>query len=235
MVLATDGRYATQAPAQLEAAGSDATVVIASDLVASGADVLRVQPGLRSKATSSAGISSANGLRRSPTASFVAVSGLLRELRSVKDPAELARIEAAAALADAALADTEVLRAPGTTERQLGLALDDAMRAAVRPVRRTRRSSRRAPTPLPHARPSDRAFEVGDLLIVDVGALVDGYRSDMTRSFVIGGPDAADDVAREILPLVTEAQAAAVAVVAPGVEAKAVDDAVDRSSPKPGW
>ena len=64
LVLATDGRYATQAPAQLEAAGSDATVVIASDLVASGADGSRVQPGLRSKATSSAGISSANGLRR---------------------------------------------------------------------------------------------------------------------------------------------------------------------------
>jgi Xaa-Pro aminopeptidase len=47
----------------------------------------------------------------------------------------------------------------------------------------------------------------------------------MTRSFVIGGPDAADDVAREILPLVTQAQAAAVAAVGPGVEAKAIDDA----------
>lgn len=226
VVLATDGRYATQAPAQLEAAGSDATVVIASDLVASGADVLRGAARVALEGDVISWDQQRQWAAALAGSELVAVSGLLRELRSVKDPAELARIEAAAALADAALADTEVLRAPGTTERQLGLALDDAMRAAgaTGPAYETIVAS--GPNAaLPHARPSDRAFEVGDLLIVDVGALVDGYRSDMTRSFVIGGPDAADDVARKILPLVTEAQAAAVAVVAPGVEAKAVDDA----------
>lgn len=226
VVLATDGRYATQAPAQLEAAGSDAAVAIASDLVASGADVLRGAARVALEGDVISWDQQRQWAAALADSELVAVSGLLRELRSVKDPAELARIEAAAALADAALADTEVLRAPGTTERQLGLALDDAMRAAgaTGPAYETIVAS--GPNAaLPHARPSDRAFEVGDLLIVDVGALVDGYRSDMTRSFVIGGPDAADDVAREILPLVTEAQAAAVAVVAPGVEAKAVDDA----------
>ena len=226
VVLATDGRYATQAPAQLEAAGSDATVVIASDLVASGADVLRGAARVALEGDVISWDQQRQWAAALADSELVAVSGLLRELRSVKDPSELARIEAAAALADAALADTETLRMPGTTERQLGLALDDAMRAAgaTGPAYETIVAS--GPNAaLPHARPSDRAFEVGDLLIVDVGALVDGYRSDMTRSFVIGGPDAADDVAREILPLVTEAQAAAVAVVAPGVEAKAVDDA----------
>ena len=137
LVLATDGRYATQAPAQLEAAGSDATVVIASDLVASGADGLAGAARVALEGDVISWDQQRQWAAALADSELVAVSGLLRELRSVKDPAELARIEAAAALADAALADTETLRMPGTTERQLGLAL----------VRRTRRSSRRAPTP----------------------------------------------------------------------------------------
>ncbi|MEO0491789.1 MAG: Xaa-Pro peptidase family protein [Actinomycetota bacterium] len=225
-VLATDGRYATQAPAQLEAAGAAVTVVIGQDLVAGAAGSL----GGAARVALEGDVVSWDQQRRwASTLSeieLVPVSGLIRELRSVKDPAELARIQAAAAIADHALAETESLRIPGTTERALGLALDDTMRVAGAsgPAYETIVAS--GPNAaLPHARPSDRAFETGDLLIIDVGALVDGYRSDMTRSFVIGGPDAAADVAREILPLVTEAQAVGVATVAPGREAKAIDAA----------
>ena len=224
VLLATDGRYATQAPAQLESAGADAIIRIDNDLTASGASILaggRV-------ALESDVVTWAGQQRWGDTvdAELVPVAGLLRELRSVKDHAELARIERAAAIADLALAATEPLRVPGTTERELGLALDDTMRAegASGPAYETIVAS--GPNAaLPHARPSDRVFEAGDLLIIDVGALVDGYRSDMTRTFVIGGPGAATDVAREILPLVTEAQACGVATVAPGVEAKAIDGA----------
>ncbi|NDH24453.1 MAG: hypothetical protein EBY49_11040 [Actinobacteria bacterium] len=106
VVLATDGRYAIQAPAQLEAAGSDATVVIASDLVASGADVLRGAARVALEGDVISWDQQRQWAAALADSELVAVSGLLRELRSVKDPAELARIEAAAALADAALADT---------------------------------------------------------------------------------------------------------------------------------
>lgn len=224
VLLATDGRYATQAPAQLEAAGAVADIRIDNDLVASGASILA--GGRVALESDVATWAAQRRWAETIDAELVPVAGLLRELRSVKDPAELARIERAAAIADLALDATEPLRVAGTTERQLGLALDDTMRAegATGPAYETIVAS--GPNAaLPHARPSDRAFEIGDLLIIDVGALVDGYRSDMTRSFVIGGPDAATDVAREILPLVTEAQAAGVATVAPGIEAKAIDDA----------
>jgi Xaa-Pro aminopeptidase len=61
----------------------------------------------------------------------------------------------------------------------------------------------------------------GDLVVVDAGALVDGYRSDMTRTYVVGEPD---DRARQILDVVTGAQAAGVAAVEPGVTAGAIDD-----------
>lgn len=226
IVLATDERYALQAPAQLEAAGAHASVGIDRDLVGTGATALAGSGRVALEGDTVTWDQQRRWAKRLPEAELVPVSGLLRELRSVKDDAELARIEAAATIADHALAATAALRVPGTTERQLGLALDDAMRAAGAsgPAYETIVAS--GPNAaLPHARPSDRAFEAGDLLVIDVGALVDGYRSDMTRSFVIGGADAATDVAQEILPLVTAAQSAGVAAVRPGVEARVVDQA----------
>ena len=53
---------------------------------------------------------------------------------------------------------------------------------------------------LPHARPTDRPFEAGDLVICDFGALVNGYHSDMTRSFRIGESEEGQE--NEILQIV---------------------------------
>jgi Xaa-Pro aminopeptidase len=99
--------------------------------------------------------------------------------------------------------------------------LDDAMRArgASGPAYETIVAS--GPNAaLPHARPTDRAFSDGDLVIIDAGAVVDGYRSDMTRTFVVGEPSAQ---AREMLDVVTRSQAAGVAGVGGGVEAGVID------------
>ena len=156
-------------------------------------------------------------------AELVAVEGMIVGLRSVKDAAELARIEAAAALTDESLADASSLLVAGTTERHVSLALDDGIRrrGGSGPAYETIVAS--GPNAaLPHARPTDRTFEPGDLVVVDVGALVEGYRSDMTRTFVIGDPD---DRASELIDLVTQAQAAGVAVAGPGVATGTVDAA----------
>ena len=123
VVLATDGRYATQAPAQLEAAGSDATVVIASDLVASGADVLRGAARVALEGDVISWDQQRQWAAALADSELVAVSGLLRELRSVKDPAELARIEAAAALAGG-------LAMPGAVEQPGGGAVGGASLSA---------------------------------------------------------------------------------------------------------
>ena len=75
----------------------------------------------------------------------------------------------------------------------------------------------------PHHVPSDRAIGAGDLVIVDVGALVDGYHSDMTRTFSIGEPAAG---AKAMIDAVMSAHAAGCAALGPGV----TGDDIDRSA-----
>ena len=252
-VLITDGRYAQQAAAELADAGCDGRVevVIARSAETAaverfGADAFRLL-GLESTVSW--------GWQRCwdeafQTAELVPLAETVEELRSVKDAAELARIGAAADIADQALSETQPLLRAGQTERSIQVALDDAMRrlGAVAPAFDTIVAS--GPnSALPHARPTERCLRDGDLVVVDMGAEVDGYRSDMTRTFLIGPaqsmsvsapirvgsagiraaskdaevpalPDAA-----ALLELVTRSQAAGVAAVRPGVKAAKVDSA----------
>jgi len=219
--LLTDSRYATQAPDQVAEAG--VAVAIGADPVVLGAPSLAAHRRVALEADHLTWAAHRRWSEALPEAELVAVEGMIVGLRSVKDAAELARIEAAAALTDESLADASSLLVAGTTERHVSLALDDGIRrrGGSGPAYETIVAS--GPNAaLPHARPTDRTFEPGDLVVVDVGALVEGYRSDMTRTFVIGDPD---DRASELIDLVTQAQAAGVAVAGPGVATGTVDAA----------
>ena len=220
--LVTDGRYATQAPDQLSAARADGVAVeIATKLIIAGAQATgnAARVGLEADV-----ISWADQARWEAVADveLVATTGVIRRLRAVKDDAELARMQLAASIVDAALAEAESLLTVGTTECDLAHALEDGMRArgASGPAYETIVAS--GPnSALPHARPSERAFADGDLVVVDAGAMVEGYRSDMTRTFCIG--TAKGEVAT-IHELVTRAQAAGLAAVRPGIEVGSIDD-----------
>jgi Xaa-Pro aminopeptidase len=72
----------------------------------------------------------------------------------------------------------------------------------------------------PHHEATGRRIVEGDTVIIDVGALVDGYHSDMTRSFVIGEPT---EEQRRIYALVEAAHAAGIAALRPGISARALD------------
>ena len=222
-VLLTDGRYAEQAPAQLAAAGCSGDV----EVVVTRRSVEAATPWLEGAARVGLEDTVAWGeqIRWSGavTAETVPLSGIVEGLRAVKDGAELARMSAAARIADAALAGVEPMLRPGATEKQIQQALDGAIRSAGAsgPAYDTIVAS--GPNAaLPHATPTDRRLECGDLVIIDVGALVDGYRSDMTRTFVLGDPS---DRAAAMLDAVERSQAAGAAAVAPGVEAGEVDRA----------
>lgn len=225
--LITDGRYATQAPAQLAEAGCSASVVLDRWLVTGAVAAL----GSARRVALEADVVTWSVLQRwesevSDTVELVPTARVPAELRAIKDDAELARIAKAAGIVDGVLAEVEALLVPGVSEREVGQALDDGIRAsgASGPGYETIVGS--GPNAaLPHARPTDRVMESGDLVVIDVGGLVDGYRSDMTRTFVIGGPEAADETAIEIHSLVTRAQAAGVAAVRAGIEAREIDDA----------
>ncbi len=85
----------------------------------------------------------------------------------------------------------------------------------------------------PHARPGDRPIRAGDPVVVDFGAVFDGYRSDMTRTFCDRGR-ATGEMAR-VFEVVAEAQRAGVASVRAGVRAGAVDEVCRGVIAAAGW
>lgn len=231
----TDGRYRDQATEQLAAHEVRARVEIAGsdqrEVVAGAAEGI-VRLGLEADRVTWAD-QQAYAETWFPFAELVATSGLVEDLRLVKDPGEVARIGAAAVIADTALARVRHLLDDGLTEREFGLALDTEMRhlGASGPSFETIVAS--GPNGArPHARPSDRRIGNGDLVVLDFGAVVDGYCSDISRTIMVGRPSATQ---RRLIEVVSEAQAAGVEAVRAGVSAAAVDAAARRVIDDAGW
>ena len=227
-VLVTDGRYRDQAPDQVAAAG------VAAEVVVTGAD--RPSPfGPLSVDVDRVGLEAGSitwaDQRRLADAldgEVVPTGGLVEALREVKDEGEVARISAAAAVADAALAAVGPTIGAGATEADLAAALDHAMRCRGAEDRAFATIVAGGPnSALPHARPSDRVLASGDLVVCDFGAVVDGYRSDMTRSFRVDGRSGGRE--DELRDAVRVAQQAGLDRVADGVPLAEVDAACRES------
>jgi Xaa-Pro aminopeptidase len=152
---------------------------------------------------------------------LVPAGGLVEELRAVKEPAEVEKIRAATELADEVYAILRGQGLLGRTEREVALALEHEMRrlGAEGPsfdsiVASAERGA------LPHAKPTDAAIPPGTLVTLDIGARLDGYCSDGTRTWATG--ELPDDLAA-VYALVKRAQAEALAAVRPGPEGREVD------------
>jgi Xaa-Pro aminopeptidase len=152
-----------------------------------------------------------------PDIELVPAEGWVEELRQVKEPAELERVAAACAVADAALTRLLPSIRPGMAEAELALELEWDMRtngaeALAFPVACL--SGPRAA--LPHGSPGARRIALAEVLLFDFGAQVCGYRSDMTRTLFVGQPTARD---LAVYRLVAEAQQTAFGVLAEAVAA----------------
>ena len=148
------------------------------------------------------------------------------ELRRAKDDDEIALIERAATIADNALAELLDDGLYGRSERDVRLRLDHLMRlggaddVGFDTIVATGPHAAR-----PHHEPSHAVIEDGHLVIIDFGAELDGYRSDMTRTIRVG------EVSRELhtmFEVVREAQECGVNAVTAGVVGSDVDAAVRR-------
>jgi Xaa-Pro aminopeptidase len=146
---------------------------------------------------------------------------MVEGLRAVKDAEEIERIAAAASLVDG-IFDWLLERGfAGRREQAVARDLEYEMRS--RGASGPSFASIVASGPhgaLPHAHPRDVAIEPGTLVIVDIGAVLDGYCSDCTRTFAVGEPTGE---AREVYELVLEAQVTGLQALAPGVSGQAVD------------
>ncbi len=159
-----------------------------------------------------------------PGAKLVPAGPALANLRSAKDQDELAAVRRAMKVAEQAMAATVPLIRIGMTERQLASELMlQLLRAGSDPDLPFAPIVASGPnSALPHAVPSDRRLQARDLLILDWGATVDHYISDLTRTFAIGE---ADPELAHIHPIVEQANAAGRAAIRPGAACGDVDRA----------
>jgi Xaa-Pro aminopeptidase len=223
-VLATDSRYRTQAAHQ---APDLETVIeracgrhLVGRAVADGARRI----GFESNVVTVDGYDVlARELDGHLSAELVRAAGTVEALREVKDAGEIALLRLACEAADAALAvlvSSDGLR-PGRTEREVGRQLEALMleHGADGPSFETIVATG-ANSAIPHHRPTDAVLAAGDFVKIDFGALVGGYHSDMTRTFVLGQ---AADWQREIYQLVAAAQRAGRHALDVGAELRDVD------------
>ena len=233
VTLITDSRYTEWATNQLRAHAPATDLVIAGgagrqqllNLVEPAATV-----GLESTHVTWA---AAESFRSEFGDRLVSTTGLVEDLRELKSAPEVEAIADAASITDRALAMLVDELRPGTCETAIARRLAQLMfdDAGVEPsfdiiVASGPNAAR------PHHEPGGRVLETGDLVIIDCGATVDGYRSDMTRTFVLGPPSQRQ---HEMLEAVLEAQTNGVAAVGPGVPASDIDDACRQSLTDAGF
>jgi Xaa-Pro aminopeptidase len=237
LVFVTDGRYRDQSALELAAAGVEARIRIGLTAGAQKEYLQEDAGGVDRLGLEAAAVTWAQQRKFDdewfPDAELVATNGLVEELRKVKDPGEVDRMAAAATIADEALARVLHRLAQGPTEQEFALELDFEMRkgGASAPSFDTIVAS--GPNGAkPHHRPSSRRIEAGELVVVDFGAIVEGYCSDMTRTFCVGTPSA---TGQRMVDVVAESQQAGVDAVRAGIEGKTVDDVCRAVIADAGW
>jgi Xaa-Pro aminopeptidase len=160
---------------------------------------------------------------------------MVEALREVKDAGEMALLRLACEAADAALADL-VSRGglqPGRSERQVSRELESLMLDhGADGISFETIVATGANSAVPHHRPTDAVLSTGDFVKIDFGALVGGYHSDMTRTFVLGR---AADWQLDIYELVASAQREGREALLPGVSCSEVDAAAREVIAKAGY
>lgn len=152
---------------------------------------------------------------------LVEAEGVIESLRRVKDPDEIAAIAAASKLTDAVYSELEEAGLAGRTELEVAAWIERRMRElgatgpSFPPIVASGPNGA-----LPHAVPGGREIGAGELVVVDLGAILDGYCSDGTRTYA-SGPVGTDE--REVHELVGRALEAGCDAVAAGRGGREVD------------
>jgi len=160
-----------------------------------------------------------NGLESPPR--LVPVNGMVESLRTIKEPEEIELITRAVEISDNAIKYIEEIVHPGMSEKEVAWEIERFMRE---------NGSQTVPfdiivasgpnSALPHAKPSQRAIQDGEPIVIDIGARVEGYSSDLSRTICPGTPD---DTFKKIYDIVLGAQLTAIAIIKEGMSGHQVD------------
>ena len=218
----TDPRYAAEVAATITCKAHISKVSLiaaAADLIKrKGLNKIGFEPGWMN-------LDQYSALKRAlpPGASLHPVSSLIEDLRMVKSPAEIAMIRRSVLANSESFARTLKRIRVGMSELEIAAELEFQMKTlgCEKPAFDTivavgERSA------LPHAHPSSRKLQTNELLLIDMGATLEGYTSDMTRMAHMGSPPKR---IRDLYNAVLEAQLAGLDAVRPGVSMYKVDAA----------
>ncbi|MEV0027429.1 Xaa-Pro peptidase family protein [Nocardia sp. NPDC050793] len=222
-VIGTDGRYRSQVTEQAPDLRAEIARATARRIVELAGEWQLGRVGFESHVVT---VDQHRGFVEQKTGlELVATPGLVEQLRMVKDAYEVGQLRKACAAGDAGLAtllERGGLR-PGRTEREVARDLEWAMyEHGAEAVAFETIVAAGANSAIPHHRPTDAVLAAGDFVKIDFGAVVGGYHSDMTRTFVLGRPS---DWQREVYSLVVESQRAGRKALRPGAQAGEVDAA----------
>jgi Xaa-Pro aminopeptidase len=236
-VLITDQRYDERATEELANSGANADVIVRRKVTEQNEAInerLRLND-VRQLALEDDKVSWAAMRTYSETFDevfLVPMSGAVESLRRTKDVAELTRLARASAIADAALVAV-VDNISGLTEAQFARLLNaKMMELGANDVSFDTIIASGPNASRPHHEPSDRVIQLGDEVICDFGALVDGYHSDMTRTVYVGPPTTEQQRHHEV---VKGAHDDGIAAVRPDVEARVIDSICRSAIASVGW
>jgi len=221
-ILFTDPRYRIQAAREVSCTVTIAQGPLEADLVAAIARHRVKRIGYEPALISCQAFRSLES-HLPAKASLVAAGGSVERMRMVKSPSEIDRIRRSVLTNSRAFEDTVKGIRPGITERDLAAELEYRMRrlGAEKPSFETIVAGG-VRSALPHAQPTAARLQPGQLVVVDMGALEDGYCSDMTRMLYVGTPTAK---VKRTYRAVLEAQLAGIDAVRAGARTAYVDAA----------
>ena len=168
----------------------------------------------------------AEGFRKIGNVEFLTdntLSQALYDLRTVKSPDEIEKLTAAQRIAEEALSGLLSVLSPGMKERDAAIDLDFRMRRlGAEDLSFETILLTGAHTSMPHGVPDERVIQKGDFVLMDFGATVDGYHSDMTRTVCMGEPS---EEMRQVYEIVRKAQDTARSAARAGITGRQLDSA----------
>ncbi len=159
-----------------------------------------------------------------PWLSLVPVDGLVESLRAIKEPEEIELITRAVEISDKAIEYIAGRIQAGMTEKEIAWELERFMRehgSQSMPFDIIVASGPNAA--LPHARPSERKIRTQEPVVIDMGARVGGYCSDLSRTIFLDMPPYKEDICNRVYDTVLGAQLAAIAMIEEGMTGEEAD------------